>query len=130
MKKLYIRCTGCGELYLVGYRMVDGTVELKYLASMLEWLHDHAKDSNCAHSDTSQSELFEFVVGAEDLDTNSYVCASHVFRGDILYTQIGGVMRKVVVIKLDKDFPEVFHCTFIDSGEKTRIPNNNLYRKV
>lgn len=130
MKKLYIRCTGCGELYHVGYCMVDGTMQLKYLASMIEWVYDHAKDSYCAHSLTSQPELFEFVISADELDTNSHVCASHVVVGDILYTPINGVMRKVVVTKYDKDFPEVFHCTLVGSGEKTRIPDNNLYREV
>lgn len=130
MKKLYIRCTGCGELYMMGYYMGDGTVEPKYLASLLEWLHDHAKDSYCAHSDTSQPELFEFVVGSEDLDENTYVCASHVFIGDVLYTPIDGTMRKVVVTKLYKDSPELFYCTIVGTGEKVKISDTNLYREV
>lgn len=130
MKKFYIRCTGCGELYHVGYCMEDGTIKLKYLASLLEWLHDHTKDSYWAYSNTSQPELFEFVVGAECLDTNSYVCASHVFTGDILYTPIDGIMRKVVVTKLYKDCPGLFYCTIVGSGEKVKIYDTNLYREV
>lgn len=114
----------------MGYYMGDGTVEPKYLASLLEWLHDHAKDSYCAHSDTSQPELFEFVVGSEDLDENTYVCASHVFIGDVLYTPIDGTMRKVVVTKLYKDSPELFYCTIVGTGEKVKISDTNLYREV
>lgn len=130
MKKFYIRCTGCGELYMLGYCMEDGTVELKYLASLLEWLHDHVKDSYCVISGTSQPELFEFVVGSEDLDENTYVCASHVFIGDVLYTPIDGTMRKVVVTKLDKDSPWLFYCTIVGTGEKVKISDTNLYREV
>ena len=130
MKKLYIRCTGCGELYLIGYRTEDGTVELKYLASLLEWLHDHVKDSYCVISGTSQPELFEFVVGSEDLEENTHVCASHVFTGDVLYTPIDGIMRKVVVTKLYKDCPELFYCTIVSSNKKVKIYDTNLYREV
>lgn len=130
MKKFYIRCTGCGELYMLGYCMEDGTVELKYLASLLEWLHDHAKDSYCTLSGISQPEHFEFVVGSEDLDENTHVCASHVFTGDVLYTSIDGIMRKVVVTKLYKDCPDLFYCTIVGTGEKVKIYDTNLYREV
>lgn len=110
--------------------MEDGTVELKYLASLLEWLHFHAKDSWCTLSDISQPELFEFAVGSEDLDVNTHVCASHVFTGDVLYTPIDGIMRKVVVTKLYKDSPELFYCTIVGTGEKVKIFDTNLYREV
>lgn len=127
MKKLYIRCTGCGELYMIGYFMEDGTIKLKYLASLLEWLDDHIKDS---YSVTSQPKLFEFVVGSEDLDETKHVCESHVFVGDVLYTPIDGTMRKVVVTKLDKDFPWLFHCVIVGTGKKVKIQDTNLYREV
>lgn len=115
---------------MLGYCMEDGTVELKYLASLLEWLHVHAKDSWCTLSDISQPELFEFVVGSEDLDDNAHVCASHVFTGDVLYTPIDGTMRKVVVTKLYKDTPDLFYCTIVGTGEKVKIFDTNLYREV
>lgn len=130
MKKFYIRCSGCGELYPLDYCMVDGAVGLNNLSILLEWLHIHGKDSYCTRSITSQPELFEFVVGSEDLNVNTHVCASHVFTGDVLYTPIGGIMRKVVVTKLSKDSPELFYCTFVGTGEKVKIPDTNLYREV
>lgn len=130
MKKFYIRCTGCGELYMIGYFMEDGTIKLKYLDSLLEWLHDHVKDSYCTYSKTSQPELFEFVVGSEELNDTKHVCASHVFIGDVLYSPIYGIMRKVVVIKLYKDCPDLFYCAIVGSGEKVKIHDTNLYREV
>ena len=130
MKKFYIRCTGCGELYMLGYCMDGGTLKLKYLASLLEWLRDHADCSFCSYSDTPQPELFEFVVGSEDVDVSPHVCASRVFIGDVLYTPIDGTMRKVVVTKLDKDSPCLFYCTIVGTGEKVKISDTNLYREV